>query len=174
MWLSTHMIPLFALSTYFTAFYPRASPHLSLALKNRLSGQHSASGSLRLWIRISELTDMDIVKLLKHTIRFPNSTVSVHALPDVDAAMLSSIHDLVANKADRWVNAIKGNKISGVLLNANHGQQICRIVVKEKYALPWMKAALGTHESAPVGFLEGLGLLEVVKFWRIDFGVDYS
>jgi hypothetical protein len=173
-WLSTHNIPLSALDTYFKAFYPRIDRTNAPSTKQLLKSQTSASGSLRVWIRSSELDDIDIIKLLKHAIRFRKSTISIHSLPNVDAAMLSSIEVLVSNKTDRWVSGIQDHKISRVLLYARFNIRICKIAVKEKFALPWMKPYLGGCNPVTKEYLESLGLDAVAKVWQVRFGVDYS
>jgi hypothetical protein len=175
-WLSTHKIPLSALDTYLRTFYPHADPSASPEAQRRLDTQYSPSGSLRIWIRTSELADMNIIKLLKHGTRFPDFTFSVHALPDVSAKMLASIQALVVNKTARWVSGLHNNKISQVRLNpkGNLNAPAIRVVVRERYAVPWMKRLLANHRIVASGYTESLGLGEVEKVWDFEFGVDYS
>lgn len=171
------MILLGALDTYLKAYYPRINrPNTSLSTSNYLNSQFSASGSLRIWIRTSELENVDIIKLLKHAVRFPKFTISVHSLHDGDAEMVSSLQNLVSNKTNRWVRGIQGNKISRVLLYYTRfsNRPLCWIVVKEKFALAWMKPYLGGPDPVPEGYLESLGLEGVAKVWYVSFGVDYS
>jgi hypothetical protein len=49
-----------------------------------------------------------------------------------------------------------------------------RIVVKERYALDWMKMALLSDASFADQYVKTHGLEEVRQAWYIIFGVRYS
>jgi hypothetical protein len=127
-------------------------------------------------IRTSELANMDVIKLLKHGARFPDTTLIVHSLPDVSAGMRASLQALISNKTERWVQALRHNKISQVRLqlNGNHNGPAIRVVVKECYALPWMKSSLTHRLAVADSYAKGLGLGDVEKVWDFIFAVDYS
>jgi hypothetical protein len=128
---------------------------------------------MRIWIRTSELRDIDILRVLKHAARFPEFTFSVSGGPDVSAEALESIHALLSIKTPRWIQGVRSNKISAVRVHIK-GLYIAgptiNVVVKERYALAWMKRAGPTMK----GYAELLGLEKVAKTWTLRFAVDYS
>jgi hypothetical protein len=120
-----------------------------------------------------------VLKLLKHAARFPDFTFSVAGGLDVAPNMLSTIHELLANKTPRWIEGVRYNKISAVRLHARgdfNGNPTCRVVVKERYTAPWMKPAIWHPNWRRLceEYEAGLGLAGVGVVWGISFGVDYS
>jgi hypothetical protein len=175
--LSTNKIPLCALDDYLKAFYPRIGPRAAPGFEKRLKSQYSTSGSLRIWLRKSELKCVDITRLIKHAIRFPDFTITVHSLPDMHADILSLLQTLMSNKMIRWVSAIKGNKISQARLESSpylRGPRLfARIVVKEKHATSWMRLMAQGANAMPTNYAETLGLGKETDVWKITFGIDY-
>jgi hypothetical protein len=168
-WLSTHKIPLRVLTAYLKAFFPCPDPRASLEAQKRLASQTSTAGSLRVWIRKSELANVDITRLIRHAVRLPGCRITMHALPDVPTLVLDCLQVLVTNKTNRWISGIRNYKITQVrLVNL-----VVRIVVAERCAPRWMRPLLPTI-SAPDGYTQGLGLVELEKGWTIHYGVDYS
>ncbi|KAH7382579.1 hypothetical protein DE146DRAFT_232264 [Phaeosphaeria sp. MPI-PUGE-AT-0046c] len=174
-WLSTHNIPLFALPKYLKAFFPIIKSRTSPQVRKRLESQFSPSGSLRLWLRKSELVDVDIISILRHAARFPETTLIVAgSLFSIPPDKVASIQALVSNKTDEWINSVGKNKITQVRVIAKDRQdQWLHIVVKERFALEWMKPALMKEVDSPE-YLESLGLRDMAETWRITFGVEYS
>jgi hypothetical protein len=175
-WLSTNQIPLFAIPTYLKTFYPHPNPKASIEAHRRLATQFCPSGSLRVWIRFNELENMNMLALIKHCIRFPEFKITLHALHTINPASLASLLSLINNKNERWVQGIRTNKISQVRSFVNRTTSIrpeIRVVAKERFAPKWMKA-IGVQQRPPWRFEESLGLGELAKEWKIDYGVDYS
>ncbi|KAF1913200.1 hypothetical protein BDU57DRAFT_581743 [Ampelomyces quisqualis] len=187
MWLSTHKIPLAAMESYLKAFFPPAKSKASPEARERLNGQFSTSNALRVWIRKSEINDVDITKLIRHALRFPDASITFHALSDGEPEILASLQDLLSNKTDRWINGLRGKKIKQVRLHFIPGRSPClEVQVNDRFATKWMREdwmnkwmAPGTTTSQwdrqkPEGYDESLGLGEVAKVWRITFVVAYS
>ncbi|KAH3915392.1 hypothetical protein HBH56_073570 [Parastagonospora nodorum] len=178
-WLSTHKIPLFALDGYLKAFYPRTGPGASDEVKKRLESTYSRSGLLRVWVRKPDLDlpCVDILQLIKHTLRFPDFSITVSAAIDVPPETLSAIQAVLSNKAARWVSGIKGNKVSQLRLRWSYrGPNPClevTVVVKDEYAPRWMRAPNDANWKSS-DYAEALGLGRATD--RVDFAfrVDYS
>jgi hypothetical protein len=177
-WLSTHRVPLSALDDYLRIYYPPIAPDASPEAKRRLETQYCPKGTLRIWIRTSELRDTNILRLLKHAARFPEFRFSVNGGLDVSAEILESIHALLSVKTPRWIQGVRNNKIGAVRLKYIKGDvdfgPTIGVVVKERYSLPWMRPVYGYQGALIGGYAELLGLGEVAKAWTIGFAVDYS
>ncbi|KAF2035197.1 hypothetical protein EK21DRAFT_96967 [Setomelanomma holmii] len=176
-WLSTHKVPLCAMDGYLKAFFPTIDPYVSIEARKRFESYSSTSASFCVWVRKEELFDADIVKLLKHMIRFPDIAVTCHAFPTVNEVTLNAIQALLSNKNATWIKWIKNNTISQVRLMMRRcadADSPVRIVVKERYAPQWMRPTLNADTRIPDGYVESLGLGEVAKGRKIAFGVDYA
>lgn len=173
-WLSTHKIPLSVLPQYLKAFFPTIKSSTSPKIRKKLESQYSPSGSLRLWLRESELVDANILSILRHAVRFPNSSITVEAMAGVSPDMVASIQALISNTTKAWVHDVGNNKITQVRVMAKKSRSPwLRIVIKERFALEWMKSAL-TKEANSHEYLKGLGLRDMADTWKVSFGVDYS
>ncbi|KAH8728972.1 hypothetical protein GQ44DRAFT_501154 [Phaeosphaeriaceae sp. PMI808] len=175
-WLSTHKIPMYTLDRYLKAFFPAPDPRASLEAQRRMATQYSDSGSLRLWIRMSELSDTDIMGLLRHVTRFPKLTITCEAHPHtMPVQWLGALQGIIRNKNDVWVKAIVQKHISQVRVKmVNNAGRPVRIVMKERYAPQWMRPLIAPDSLIPEGYVASLGLGEVAMEWRVSFGVDYS
>lgn len=179
MWLSTHKIPLFALEGYLKVFYPRAAASTSPETKNLIESTYSRSGSIRVWVRKTDLDlpCVDILQVIKHKLHFPNFSFMVSAAVDVPSETMFAIQAIIANKGARWVRGIKGNKVSQLRLRWSHRyQHPCldvTIVVKDECAPRWMRAPNDVNEKAS-HYAEALGLGATTDRVIFAFRVDYS
>ncbi|KAF2824257.1 hypothetical protein CC86DRAFT_354162 [Ophiobolus disseminans] len=179
-WLCAHKIPLCAIDGYLKVFFPRPDPRASPEARKRFQTQFHPSGSLRVWVRKSEMSNVDITKVMKHVSRFPNYSFFFASYVDIRPSLLAAVEALVKNKNPTWTKWIKNNTISQIRLMiggpAGNTLPYIRVVIKERHAPQWMRALPPTGvppvNTAP--FAEKLGLSEVQKVWSIVFGVDYS
>ncbi|EMD94059.1 hypothetical protein COCC4DRAFT_190830 [Bipolaris maydis ATCC 48331] len=178
LWLSTHRFPLFALGGYFKAFFPpplRAN-QASDQIRQRVARYYHPGGSLRIWLNIDSLADVDILPVIKFHLRFPMYTfnlISVH--PKVTAEDRNSISTLIYNPNVTWVRYIKQHIITQVrlqIVNYIQGTEIVRIVLRESQVPDWMKGTWGHNDDHATTYRESLGLEELK--WAIRFGTDYS
>jgi hypothetical protein len=179
MWLSTHKMPLFALDGYLKVFYPRPSAIASLETMNRHESTYSRSGSLRVWVRKTDLDlpSVDILQVIKHKLRFPDFSFTVSAAVDVPSETTLAIQDIITNKKARWVRGIKGKKVSQLRLRWSHRYRHqcleATIVVKDECAPRWMRVPNNVNAKAS-DYAEALGLGATTERVNFAFRVDYS
>ena len=176
MFLSTHRFPLAALAGYFKAFFPLPSPRTDL---KRFTSYHDPAGALRLWIRQDDLCNTDILRLLKHKVRFPDYAITLDFAPglldeSVADAMRVALLAVINNRSKKWVGWIRGNVVTQLRLVCRGFEDgRLRVVVKERYAPGWMRPTLDADRLIPEGYLESLGLDQATGL-KVNFGVDYS
>ncbi|KAF1960564.1 hypothetical protein CC80DRAFT_404029, partial [Byssothecium circinans] len=158
LWLNQVRVPLCALDSFLTLFMT--------TIPKRKTG-FDKNGSLRIWLRRTELNDRNIIRLLKHRVRFPDFDIRFEYPPDLPTARVDGLRALLDNSHPRWIGWVKRNIISSVRLRLAS----IVIVVKERHAPAWMKKTSGM--VIPLAYLPTLGL-ENASPWRITFGVDYS
>ena len=178
LWLSTHHFPLFALCGYFKAFFPpplRAN-QASEEIRQRVARYHHPGGTLRIWLNIDSLADIDILPVVKFHLRFPMYTFDlVSGHPKVTAEVRSSISTLIYNPNATWIQYIKQHIITQVrlqIMDRMPGMEIVRIVLKESHVPGWMKATWGHNDNHATEYTTSLGLEGLNR--AIRFGADYS
>ncbi|KAF1843582.1 uncharacterized protein K460DRAFT_290651, partial [Cucurbitaria berberidis CBS 394.84] len=180
LWLSSHRFPLFALDGYFKAFFPTPPPASGPGPspdthRKRFDSYFDPAGKLRLWIRNEDVTDTDILGLLKYKARFPQYTITpvAAAYTNVPEETVAFIAAIVNNSNPKWCWGIRDNVITQMRLIFSGSSSNVRIVVKEKYAPQWMRPTLQPENNVPEGYLESLGL-DKLTGCRIVFAVDYT
>jgi hypothetical protein len=178
-WLSTHKIPLCALTTYLKAFFPHKLQKTTPEAQRLLRSQTTTAGSLRIWIRADELKDAEITRLIRHVNRFPDARITFHSLPSVKPSTLNQLNLLINNRTPRWVAEIHGHKITQVRVH----DQTVRLVVAERWAPKWMRPSAmapsptdkdETTEALGLAGLAGVQLTSMGLAWSVQYGIDYS
>jgi hypothetical protein len=167
-WLSCHRIPLCSLEGYLKVFFP--TPSSKAEVQGTLSSYGTSGGSLRVWVRNTELANRDLRKLLKHKMRFPDCTIQFQGQSDVDEGVLQALQRITDNKDPTWTKWLKGNVITQVRWNGDRGVLPTRIIIKERYAPLWMRKVFQQDELLANAFAKDIGLQVVL----VGFGVDYS
>ena len=169
-WMEAHLIPLCELDRYFSTFFPTL-PRDSVD-QQRLSSFFKDSGSLRIWVRANELKTIDILRLLKFKLRFPDYKIVLEHPPSVEADVIAGLSTLVNNKHPKWLQWLRGNIITQARLKpCRTGGHVFHFVVKVDWAENWMRPCL--TRRIPDGFLSTLGL-DGIAHWTFDFTVCYS
>ena len=166
MWLSCHRVPLCSLNVYLKAFFPSQN--------GKITPYGTSGGALRIWIRNPEMTNCDILDLLKHKMRFPDCAIQLQGQPDVNERILQALQSMVDNKNFTWNKWLKGNVIKQVRVNRHAGLTWMRFVIKERYAAPWMRETCVQNALRVETATKDIGLDDVDKTFRVSFGVDYS
>lgn len=182
MWLSTHKIPLSLVTTYLKVFFPIRLPKIPSFKPLALNAPN-----LRVFIRRDDMDSDhldDVTRLLKHKARFPASVITCHSLPYYDGKVLRALERVINHSNVAWLQALSKGKFSQVRLGIHtttstwdgHKSQVAvDIVVKERFAEPWMKPTL---KAPPAGdldrFLERIGFAPDSIAWRVKVNVDYS
>jgi hypothetical protein len=173
LWLSTHLFPLFVLDGYLGAFFPAPLPKSANEdLRKRVEKYHDPAGTLRLWVTAETMKNADILKLLKFKLRFPAYTITPTSYNSQVSADHASLTTILTNTKPTWIKWIRTNAIKQVRVRIN-GTDRYHIVVKEKYAPPWMRIA-PNNRPYRYGLLESLGLNPANLGMDVSFGVDYS
>jgi hypothetical protein len=175
-WLSTHKIPLCALTPYLKAFFPHKLPIAKPEVQKLLRSQTTTTGRLRIWIFSEELKDAEITRLIRHVNRFPDARITFHSFSNVEQSTLNQLNLLVNNRTARWVVDILGHRITQVRVQ----DQTVRLVYAERWAPQWMRP-MATAPRSPdkdeMTVALGLADLQLGDAWRawdIQYGVDYS
>ncbi|KAF2684316.1 hypothetical protein K458DRAFT_338323 [Lentithecium fluviatile CBS 122367] len=165
-WLGAHSIPLCALDRYLSAFYPRA-PRTTQDRK-RFDSFFDAAGTLRVYVRKADLGYRDLLRLVRHKVRFPRFTIGFDYLAGGELSKVTWLFEKLVNHTHpAWSQWIRSNSVSQILvLNIRK----VRIVVKEKAAPLWMRPV--GYKNLTNGYLTSLGLDGLDEM--IDFAVDYS
>ena len=169
------------MDTYFKTFFPQRTPK-SLA---RFKAHSVAESNLRVWVRKEDLGTAgncgDATKLFKHKARFPSCAITCQSLPHMEDRTLRQLEQVMNHDNAAWRKAIISGKISqlrlGVdtLVHMDREMVFVDIVVKERFAEPWMKAVFGNPpDKAMEQFLRGLGFSWDGLPWKPRVGVDYS
>lgn len=173
MWLTTHKIPLSLVTSYLKAFFPARLPK-GMQFKPLTLSTHS----LRIFIRNQDLNSghlCDVTRLFKHKARFPGSVITCDSLPYYDHMVLQELDRFINNSNTAWMQSIKGGRISQVRLGSCTKTTFAAdIVVKERFAEPWMKVTWPqtTHHIEP--FLRGFGIIPSTTMSKVHVSVDYS
>ena len=133
-------------------------------------GQASDKHLLRVWVRTPELKRIDIMRLVRHAVRFPVCTISFNGLPDVSEKDLHCFRQIVWNRNAKWLEWIRAGDVSQFIwASQNSPRTYARIVVKARHVEPWMYVP-GSN-AAPEDFLVriGLGFMK----GEVLFGVRY-
>jgi hypothetical protein len=164
-----HRLPLSELAEYLCVFFRPPSKKS----KDVHDPYFNPTGRLRVWVRDSELKDIDIMRLVKLKARLPEYTIIFDHGSDVPGPLIFGLNQLVNNSNPEWLRWIRGNIITQVRLRQNNNSASHKfyVVVKEKWAKDWMKPAL--NQSVDEGFLDTIGLGNLV-YWSVRFGVCYS
>lgn len=176
MWLPTHRIPFNLTDSYFKAFFPtrirkalvRFKPHADTIV------------GFRVWVRKGDLgtrwDGCDVTRLLRHKARFPDCTIMCRGLLAVYEKLLRASDSFLNHSNLTWLMWIRTGRISQVRLGLDpeeDDQVSWVIVVKEKFAEPWMKAlSTAPPKGAWEGAMERFGFES--KFEKARFSVDYS
>jgi hypothetical protein len=168
--MDTHRIPLCNLHKYLRTFFP-PRPKSDKAY-------YASQGRLRVFLHSWELHNRDLLPLIKHVHRFPRRTVETTHFNHQVGQQAQGLGQLLENHHPTWIRWIRASVVSQIRLDqpdTRHHRII--LVVKEKYATPWMKcwASAGTRElpaNEYLGFLASIGLDTIVG-WKFDFSVDY-
>jgi len=173
MWLTTHRIPLSLVASYLKAFFPARLPK-----GMQLKPLTLSTPSLRIFIRSEDFNSehfCDVTRLFKHKARFPGSVITCHSLPYYNYMVLQELDQFINNKNTAWMQSIKGDTISQVRLGSYTQSTFgVDIVVKERFAEPWMKVTWPqtTHNIEP--FLRGFGIIQSTTMSKVHVFVDYS
>ncbi|KAI8931164.1 hypothetical protein NX059_011517 [Plenodomus lindquistii] len=179
LWLSTNCFPFFALEGYIKTFYPSTLRKLSEEAKARFDKSFNPAGTLRVYVGKDRIASIDILRLLKLKLRFPDFTITPVLFPLIkDDATIAALTLLFNNSAAKWVRWIESRKIKQVRVEMMYNDYAgsVHIVVGERWAEPWMKVltpSQGMLQGGRMGQMReelGLGKLE----WTLSFGVDYS
>ncbi|KAH6612024.1 hypothetical protein C7974DRAFT_89887 [Boeremia exigua] len=176
MWLSTPKIPLCLMVTYLKAFFPGRLPKAM-----RLEKPVLDTYSLRAIVRRDDLDPhamYDATRLLKHKARFPKCAITLQSLPYYSDSTLRKMERLINHDNSTWRQALLRGSISQIRLGVPHiGPEIILtdIVMKERFAEPWMKPTLKYQaDDVLKRFMGQLGFdLETIS-WQVRFYVDYS
>lgn len=175
MWLSTHRLPFNLTDSYFKAFYPARTPKTLARFKPLIS----AAGALRIWVRDSDLGTnwdcCDVTRLFRHKARFPNCTITCAGISMVNDEVLRDFEKLLNHSDATWMKWVGKGRISQIRLGLNEDADkvYAIVVVKEKFAEPWMKALPSAPPTRDV--MKALGRFGFEgDFWVARFSVDYS
>ncbi|KAF2662434.1 hypothetical protein K491DRAFT_178244 [Lophiostoma macrostomum CBS 122681] len=168
-WMNGHRLPLSELDDYISVFF---RGQLKKG-RDRQDPYFNPAGMLRVWVRDSELKDIDIMRLVKLKVRLPNYTIIFDHGSDVPGPLIYGLNQLVNNTNAQWLRWLRGNIITQVRIRQNNNSASHKfyVVVKEKWAKDWMKPAL--NQAVADGFLDTIGLEDLV-YWNVRFGVCYS
>lgn len=171
LWVATHIIPLSVLESYFSAFFPRP-PKKDI---ERFNSYQNPNGKLKIFLREVNFAGLDLLKILKFKLRYPEYTLSYEYRRENDPpSSRNALEGILNNDNPVWTSWIKRNVVSQIRIEsgayAGYGRTM-NIIIKEKYAPLWMRSVL--HASIPEGYLKKIGL-EQITAWNIKFGVDYS
>lgn len=177
-WLSAYRVPLNFLNTYLKAFFPL---RVSNALV-RFKPDAAAATNLRIWVRQYNLgtafDGCDVTRLFKHKARFPHCIVTCQSILWSNAEALRDMELLINHDNPLWRKSVSRGRISQVRLgmNTNSRQITFSIVVKEKFAEPWMKVVSAAPPTGAVDrFLQQYGFVEPEGHsWIARVSVDYS
>jgi hypothetical protein len=180
MWLKTHRIPLCVLDRYLSAFYPQA-PRNEIAAK-RFPSYFSPAGSFRLFVRDEDCKNRDLLRLLRHKLRFPDFSISFESLsPGPEANYDQVITPLWDLDTPEWRRKLRGRDMRQIRITDTGRGKGVHIVVSEKASEPFMKDYM--WKPVPEEYLDRVGLgalresgLNARGDWhqRVSFGISYS
>jgi hypothetical protein len=166
MWMDAHRIPLCAIDRYLSAFFP--SPPRGEHALERFRSFSNPAGSLRIFLRAEDCTNRELLRLVRHKMRFPDFTITFESLHSLLAAQANEFGALLKNNHPEWVRLVRSNGVSQVRVVRVVNGCLFRIVMKEKVAPLWMRMTLMSR--VPEGYPATLGL----DGFQIKFAVDYS
>lgn len=168
MWMDAHRIPLCVLDRYLSAFFPPA-PRDQHALE-RYKSFFNPAGSLRIFVREAECAKYDMLRLVRHKLRFRDFTINFESLPGANLKQIEVFKAFVNNDNPEWLQLMRAHAVRQLRIN---WQRSSHIVIKEMAAPLWLKSCLSG--PAPDDYLKNLGLSQFCKpVQRISFGIDYS
>lgn len=169
--MGSHKIPLCALDNYLSAFFPSRLKET----KAHFEASTNTAGELRIFLRQDDMRGRDLLRLVKHKLRFPDYTIVFQQLAAVSEVRARGLEQLVNNQHPTWNRWIRRNDVVSQIrigLSSQHSAgDTITVVMKEKHALPWMKPTL--NQIVPNDFPPSIGL-DKVTHWQISFAVDYS
>ena len=174
MWLSTHRIPLNFMNSYLKAFFPARVPKVT-----RFNPHALAASALRIWVREDDLgtflNGCDMTRLFKHKARFPDCAITCQSLHSTEDSTLRDLERLINHDNPVWRRLVTVGRISQVRLSLNGTSTVVLyIVMKERFAEPWMKANSTRPPDQLNGFLRQLGFELDNRTWEVHVSVDYS
>lgn len=159
-WLETHLIALSNAKSWLQTFFPVGIRKACIPF---------ASGTFSIYVARRDFQNSDVLPVLKHLARFPECKVMFDRdRRTVSRSQLKGLVAFLRNNHPRWERWIANHVISQVRLKEDK----ITIVVKDKYATPWMKKIFPISVP-PVVFLASLGLNQQFH-WEIRWAVDYS
>jgi len=171
LWLSTHCFPLYVMDGYLKVFFPaplRAS-QVSEQVRERIKSYCDPAGTLRLWINHDSLDAVDIQKLLRFRLRFPDYTIRpIPACSRIPKEAVNIFSAILNIKNPKWIKWLNQHVITQVRLRTEN-RHILRVVIKASHFPGRGKFSFLVHNHEI--FVKSLGLKDVGCF--VNFGVEY-
>lgn len=158
---------------YITAFFPSpfGASQASEEVRERIKSYCDPAGSLRLWVNRDSLTSIDIQKLLRFRLRFPDYAITpTPAYAWIPEKAIDTLSVLLNNKSPKWIKWLKQHVITQVVLLGIQDIGQVRIVVKATHCPGWQKF-FNDQEHDHDDLIQSLRLKDLTRMIR--FGVDF-